>query len=268
MVSPYRAFESAAPDLCVRHRPRPGRPKPREGAMSATRDVYICDFVRTPIGRYGGALAKVRADDLAAVPLAALAARHHTLKEGVEEVFLGCANQAGEDNRNVARMACCSPACPRPCGPDPEPAVRVGPRRGRRRRPGDPGRRPRPRAGRRGRVDDPGAVRDGQGRRAVAAPGGDPRHHDRLALRQPGAQAPVRRRFDARDRRGRRRRVRHLPRRPGRLRPALAAAGGPRPGRGDLRRGDRRGRDPRPQGRPRQGRARRASARPTPPRRC
>ncbi|WP_298959783.1 3-oxoadipyl-CoA thiolase [uncultured Methylobacterium sp.] len=73
--------------------------------MSATRDVYICDFVRTPIGRYGGALAKVRADDLAAVPLAALAARHHSLKEGVEEVFLGCANQAGEDNRNVARMA-------------------------------------------------------------------------------------------------------------------------------------------------------------------
>ncbi len=73
--------------------------------MSAPRDVYICDYVRTPIGRYGGALARVRADDLAAVPLAELARRNPALKEAVEEVFLGCANQAGEDNRNVARMA-------------------------------------------------------------------------------------------------------------------------------------------------------------------
>jgi 3-oxoadipyl-CoA thiolase len=68
-------------------------------------DVYICDFARTAIGRYGGALAKVRADDLAAVPVKALLQRHPSLKEAVEEVFLGCANQAGEDNRNVARMA-------------------------------------------------------------------------------------------------------------------------------------------------------------------
>ncbi|KMO33320.1 beta-ketoadipyl CoA thiolase [Methylobacterium tarhaniae] len=73
--------------------------------MSAARDVYICDYVRTPIGRYGGALAKVRADDLAAMPLAELARRNPALKGAVEEVFLGCANQAGEDNRNVARMA-------------------------------------------------------------------------------------------------------------------------------------------------------------------
>ncbi|ACA16856.1 beta-ketoadipyl CoA thiolase [Methylobacterium sp. 4-46] len=73
--------------------------------MGATRDVFICDYLRTPVGRYGGALAEVRADDLAAVPLAALVHRHPSLKEGVEEVFLGCANQAGEDNRNVARMA-------------------------------------------------------------------------------------------------------------------------------------------------------------------
>ncbi|MFE1600947.1 3-oxoadipyl-CoA thiolase [Methylobacterium sp. ID0610] len=73
--------------------------------MGETRDVYICDFVRTPIGRYGGALAAVRADDLAAIPLAALLHRHPSLKEGVDEVVLGCANQAGEDNRNVARMA-------------------------------------------------------------------------------------------------------------------------------------------------------------------
>ncbi len=68
--------------------------------------AYLCDGVRTPIGRYGGALAKVRADDLAAVPLKALAARNAGLDlEAIDEVVLGCANQAGEDNRNVARMA-------------------------------------------------------------------------------------------------------------------------------------------------------------------
>jgi len=68
--------------------------------------AYLCDGVRTPIGRYGGALSKVRADDLAAIPLRALAARNPGLDlSGVDEVVLGCANQAGEDNRNVARMA-------------------------------------------------------------------------------------------------------------------------------------------------------------------
>src|SRR5881227_904893 len=70
------------------------------------RDVYICDAVRTPIGRFGGSLAKVRADDLAAVPIKALMAKHPKLDWAqVDEVFFGCANQAGEDNRNVARMA-------------------------------------------------------------------------------------------------------------------------------------------------------------------
>lgn len=71
------------------------------------RDVFLCDAARTPIGRYGGALAKVRADDLATVPLKALMARHPKLDWGaaVDEVYFGCANQAGEDNRNVARMA-------------------------------------------------------------------------------------------------------------------------------------------------------------------
>ena len=68
-------------------------------------DVFICDAVRTPIGRYAGALAKVRADDLAAVPLRALIARHPALAGAIDEVVFGCANQAGEDNRNVARMA-------------------------------------------------------------------------------------------------------------------------------------------------------------------
>jgi 3-oxoadipyl-CoA thiolase len=70
-----------------------------------SRDVYICDTVRTPIGRYAGALAKVRTDDLAAIPLRELVRRHPALADSVDEVFLGCANQAGEDNRNVARMA-------------------------------------------------------------------------------------------------------------------------------------------------------------------
>lgn len=70
------------------------------------RDVFICDAVRTPIGRFGGALAGVRADDLAAIPLKALLERNPGLDPAaVEEVFMGSANQAGEDNRNVARMA-------------------------------------------------------------------------------------------------------------------------------------------------------------------
>ncbi|AMH01497.1 3-oxoadipyl-CoA thiolase [Serratia liquefaciens] len=68
--------------------------------------AFICDGVRTPIGRYGGALANVRADDLAALPLRALLVRHSQVDwSRVDDVILGCANQAGEDNRNLARMA-------------------------------------------------------------------------------------------------------------------------------------------------------------------
>lgn len=71
-----------------------------------TRDAYLCDALRTPFGRYGGALSGVRADDLAAVPLAALMASNPRVDwQAVDDVVLGCANQAGEDNRNVARMA-------------------------------------------------------------------------------------------------------------------------------------------------------------------
>ncbi len=71
-----------------------------------SRDVFICDAVRTPIGRFGGVLAGVRADDLAAIPLRALLERNPGLDPAaVDEVFMGSANQAGEDNRNVARMA-------------------------------------------------------------------------------------------------------------------------------------------------------------------
>ena len=69
-------------------------------------DAWICDAVRTPIGRYGGALSSVRADDLAAVPVQALLRRNAGLDPAaIDDVILGCANQAGEDNRNVARMA-------------------------------------------------------------------------------------------------------------------------------------------------------------------
>ncbi len=69
-------------------------------------EAFICDAVRTPIGRYGGALSSVRADDLAAIPLKALKERNESVDwDAVEDVIFGCANQAGEDNRNVARMA-------------------------------------------------------------------------------------------------------------------------------------------------------------------
>ena len=99
------------------------------------RDVFICDAVRTPIGRFGGSLAKVRADDLAAVPIKALMAKHPNLDwKAVDEVFFGCANQAGEDNRNVARMALLLAGLPdrvpgatvnRLCASSPEPHRRL-----------------------------------------------------------------------------------------------------------------------------------------------
>ena len=69
-------------------------------------DAFICDAIRTPVGRYGGSLAGVRADELAAVPIHALVERNPKVDWGaLDDVILGCANQAGEDNRNVARMA-------------------------------------------------------------------------------------------------------------------------------------------------------------------
>ena len=68
--------------------------------------AFICDAIRTPFGRYGGALSSVRTDDLGAVPIAALMARNPAVDwAAVTDVIYGCANQAGEDNRNVARMA-------------------------------------------------------------------------------------------------------------------------------------------------------------------
>jgi acetyl-CoA acyltransferase len=69
-------------------------------------DAYICDYIRTPIGRFGGSLSSVRADDLGAIPLKALIARNGSVDwDAVDDVIFGCANQAGEDNRNVTRMS-------------------------------------------------------------------------------------------------------------------------------------------------------------------
>src|SRR5579875_3412638 len=78
----------------------------RRPEVVTMREAFLCDAVRTPIGRFGGALAQVRTDDLAAVPIRALIERNPRADwEKLDEVYLGCANQAGEDNRNVARMA-------------------------------------------------------------------------------------------------------------------------------------------------------------------
>ena len=69
-------------------------------------EAFICDYIRTPIGRFGGALSSVRPDDLGAIPLRALMARNPSVDwAAVDDVIFGCANQAGEDNRNVARMS-------------------------------------------------------------------------------------------------------------------------------------------------------------------
>ncbi len=69
-------------------------------------EAFICDYIRTPIGRFGGALSSVRTDDLAAIPISALMARNGDVDwQQLDDIFYGCANQAGEDNRNVARMA-------------------------------------------------------------------------------------------------------------------------------------------------------------------
>ena len=71
-----------------------------------TKQAFICDAIRTPIGRYGGGLAPVRTDDLGAIPIKALMARNPNVKwDELDDAIYGCANQAGEDNRNVAHMA-------------------------------------------------------------------------------------------------------------------------------------------------------------------
>lgn len=75
-------------------------------------EAFICDYIRTPIGRFGGSLSSVRADELGAVPLRALQMRNSRMDwSAIDEVIYGCANQAGEDNRNVARMSSYSWVC-------------------------------------------------------------------------------------------------------------------------------------------------------------
>ncbi len=105
-------------------------------------EAYICDYVRTPIGRYGGVLKDVRADDLGAHPIRALKDRNPGVDwDAVDDCYYGCANQAGEDNRNVARMA--DPArraAGERAGLDHQPPVRLRPRCRGQCRARDPGR--------------------------------------------------------------------------------------------------------------------------------
>ena len=145
--------------------------------MTDTRDVFLCDGVRTPIGRYGGALAKVRTDDLAAAPIKALVKRHSKVDWlALDEVVLGCANQAGEDNRNVARMALLLAGLP---------ATAPG--------------------GTLNRLCGSGMDAIGVAARAGGFPTGrrDPRHDAGLAVRQSAAQVAIRHRLHGRDRRER-----------------------------------------------------------------
>ena len=90
-------------------------------------EAFICDYIRTPIGRFGGSLSSVRTDDLGAVPLKALMERNAAVDwAAVDDVIFGCANQAGEDNRNVARMALLLAGLPKEVsGLDGQPALRL-----------------------------------------------------------------------------------------------------------------------------------------------
>ena len=171
-------------------------------------EAFICDGMRTPIGRYGGGLAKVRTDDLAAVPIKALMKRHpeRRLDARSTRCVYGCANQAGEDNRNVARMALLLAGLPdTDPGDDRQPAVRLGAERSRRRGAGDPRRRDRLRHRRRRRIDDARAAGHGQGAGGVPAKRDGRGHHHRLALHQSADEEAVRRRRHAGDRGERRR---------------------------------------------------------------
>ena len=126
-------------------------------AVRPTREAWLISAVRTPVGRYGGALSRVRPDDLAALVIRAAVERSGLPPERIEDVILGCANQAGEDNRNVARMAglLAGPAH-RGRRPDRQPPVRLGPAGHQQRGPRDHGRRRRRVRGGRRRVDESG----------------------------------------------------------------------------------------------------------------
>ena len=194
-------------------------------------DAFICDAVRTPIGRYAGSLADVRTDDLGAVPIRALMARNPGVDwSRVDDVWYGCANQAGEDNRNVARMSSLLAGLPvdvpgvtvnRLCGSGMEAVGSAA------------------RAIKAGEIElaIAGGVESmsrapfvhGQGDCGFQPRCANLRHHDRLALRQQIDEGPVRCRFHARDGGERGAAVRHQPGGPGRLRPAQPAARRRRP---------------------------------------
>ena len=152
-------------------------------------EAFLCDAIRTPIGRYAGSLSSVRADDLGAVPLKALMERNPNVDwNAIDDVIYGCANQAGEDNRNVARMSALLAGLPadapgatinRLCGSGMD-AVGTAAR----------------------------AIKAGEAQLMIAggvesmtrAATGNPRHDDWLAFRQSANETSVRRRFNARDR--------------------------------------------------------------------
>ena len=224
------------------------------------RDAYICDAVRTPVGRHSGALAAVRADDLAALPLKALMERNPGLDpEAIEDVIFGCANQAGEDNRNVARMAVLLAGLPesvpgstvnRLCGSSLDAVGSAA------------------RAVRLGEADlmiaggvesmSARALCDEQVRRALGPRRADVRYLHRLALRQPPDGGGVRHGLHAADGREPGHRAADLPRGPGRLRGPQPAARRPRPGERAAGEGNNRRDDPataRRAGRRGQGRA-------------
>ena len=167
-------------------------------------EAFICDYVRTPIGRFGGALAAVRADDLAAVPLQALIARPGSGRGRRRGPRLRQSGRRGQPQRRAHGAPARRPAEEVPgatvnrlCGSGMDALADRGAR--------DQGGRGGPRDRGRRREHVARAVRHAQGRERVLAPGRDPRHDARLALRQPAARGAVRRRFDARDRRERRR---------------------------------------------------------------
>ena len=191
-------------------------------------NAYIVDGVRTAIGNIGGGLSDVRPDDLAALAIAEVVRRNPNLDpSAVTDVVLGCANQAGEDNRNVARMALLLAGLPvsvpgetvnRLCASGHE-------RRCERRARREAG-RGRFLYRRRRREHDARAVRDVEGQQGVRARHRAVRHEPRLAVRESEDESEVRHRFDGADRRERRRAVRRVAVGSGRVRAQLAAEGG------------------------------------------
>ncbi len=161
--------------------------------------AFICDAIRTPFGRYAGALSSVRTDDLGAIPIKALMARNPKVDwQAVADVIYGCANQAGEDNRNVARMSRVLAGLPievpgatinRLCGSGMD-AVGIAARAIK------AGEAQLMIAGGR-RKHEPRALRDAEGRERLQPRQRGLRHDDRLALRQQADEGTVRRRFDA-----------------------------------------------------------------------